>query len=270
MPALHAIILGLVEGLTEFLPVSSTGHLIIVSHWLGHQGEASAAFDVVVQLGAILAVVVHYRSLLWGHTKGLLKKDPDSIKLLLALILGFIPTAIAGLTLRKTIKSLLFGTQPVAYALIVGGVIMIVIDILSKKNIIKEGETNLSAVTPIKAFLIGVGQCFSLWPGMSRSMSTIVAGRLTGLSTATAAEFSFLLALPTLGAATCYEFYKSRAELLAASDGASSLTIGLVIAFLSAWAVVATFLTILKKAGLIPFGIYRLILGVGLLWWLAS
>jgi undecaprenyl-diphosphatase len=258
MNPLLAAILGIVEGITEYLPISSTGHLILASRLLGLKGEGADAFDVVIQLGAILAVVVHYRRLLLERTIGLASGKKESVSLLVALLLGFVPTAVAGLLLRKTIKALLFGPGPVAVALVAGGVLMMVVEIVRSKRETK-GLTGLEHVTPLRAFIIGVGQCFSMWPGSSRSMCTIVAGQLSGLSTATAAEFSFLLGLPTLGAATVYEAYKSREAL--AGVGAFNVLIGLVVSFFVAWAVVAGFVAYLQKRGLLPFGVYRILLG---------
>jgi undecaprenyl-diphosphatase len=252
MSLLVAALLGIVEGLTEYLPVSSTGHLILAGAWLGAQGEASKSFEIVIQLGAILAVLVHYRKLL---AERLLRWDERSLRLFVALGLGFLPAAVMGLLLRKTIKAHLFGPGPVAAALIVGGVIMIAVDATRKG-----GEVGLEKVTPLRGFLIGLGQCISLWPGSSRSMCTIVTGQLTGLSTATAAEFSFLLALPTLGAATIYEGWKARHELLA-GGGAQTLAVGLVVSFFVAWAVIAAFIKYLQRRGLVPFGVYRIALG---------
>ncbi len=258
MNPLIAALLGIVEGLTEYLPVSSTGHLILVGHALGERGEAADSFDIVIQLGAILAVVVHFRRLLWERTTGLVKKDARSFQLLTGLALGFAPTAVVGLLLRKKIKALLFGPGPVALALVVGGVLMIVIEIIrSRKK--EKGLDGLEHVTWWRALVIGFGQCVSMWPGSSRSMCTIVTGQLTGLSTATSAEFSFLLGLPTLGAATIYEAYKSRHIL--GEVGALNVFVGLAVSFLVAWAVVAGFIAYLKRFGLMPFGIYRILLG---------
>lgn len=267
MPPFIALLLGIVEGLTEYLPVSSTGHLILVSHWLGERDEGAAAFDIVIQLGAVLAVLVQYRVLLAERARGFLTRDPRSTQLLLALGAAFVPTALAGFLLRKTIKHYLFGPLPVAAALIVGGVLMIVVErIRARKGIV--GLVGLEHVTPLRGFWIGVGQCLSLWPGSSRSMCTIVTGQLTGLSTGTAAEFSFLLALPVLGAATVYEGWKARHELTA-GVGATSLAIGLVTSFLVAWAVIAVFIRYLKARGLEPFGYYRILLGVLVFWLMA-
>lgn len=259
MNPLIAALLGVVEGLTEYLPVSSTGHLLLVSKLLGDDGEGAFAYDVVIQLGAILAVVVHYRKLLGERALGLVSRKPESVSLLVALICGFAPTAVVGLLARKTIKRLLTGPAPVAGALIVGGLLMIVVELLRKRSSAK-GLDGLEHVTPKRAVLIGLGQCVAMWPGSSRSMCTIVTGQLTGLSTATAAEFSFLLGLPTLGAATVYEAIKSRHEL--AHIGVLNVVIGLVVSFFVAWGVIAAFLAYLRKRGLTPFGVYRVILGV--------
>lgn len=263
MGHLVAAILGVVEGLTEYLPVSSTGHLILVGHWLGADGEGTKSFEIAIQLGAVLAVVAHYRSLLAERVRGLVRGARASIDLAFALVAAFVPTAAAGVLLRKTIKAHLFGPVPVAVALVVGGLVMIAVE-RTRARRSEAGLVGLEHVTPGRALAIGVGQCFALWPGTSRSMCTIVAGQLTGLSTATAAEFSFLLALPTLGAATLYETYKARAELLA--QGGAELAIGLVVSFLVAWGVIAAFLRYLARRGLEPFGYYRILLGVIVLW----
>jgi undecaprenyl-diphosphatase len=262
-----AALLGLVEGLTEYLPVSSTGHLILVGHWLGQQGEASKSFEIVIQLGAILAVLVHFRKLLGERLAGLFKRDPAALRLGGALVVGFVPTAVAGLVLRKPIKAHLFGPAPVAGALIVGGLVMIAIEIWRRRSD-RRGLDGLEHVTLPRALAIGVGQCFSLWPGASRAMCTIVSGQLAGLSTATAAEFSFLLALPTLGAATLYEAYKARHEL--GGLGAGPMVVGMAVSFVVAWAVIAGFLRYLKSSGLVPFGVYRIVLGAAVLWLLRA
>ena len=269
MPPHIAILLGVVEGLTEYLPVSSTGHLVLAAHWLGLSDDdpAGKAFEIVVQLGAILAVLVHYRGLLGTRARGLLSGEPRSLRLLSALAIAFAPAAVAGLLFRKAIKAHLQTPLPVAAALITGGIVMIVVEHWLRRRPRAE-DAGLESVTPARALAIGLGQCFSLWPGTSRSMSTIVAGQLVGLSTATAAEFSFLLALPTLGAATLYEGYKSRA-VLGAGVGFVSMAAGLVVSFFVAWAVIASFLKYLKAHGLEPFGWYRVVLG-GLVFWVLA
>jgi undecaprenyl-diphosphatase len=266
MPLSIAILLGIVEGLTEFLPVSSTGHLVLAGHWLGLNDDdpATSSFEIVVQLGAILAVVVHYRALLARRVSGLFTGEPASRRLLLALVVAFLPAAIAGLLLRKTIKAHLFGPLPVACALVVGGIVMIVVERVRAARHVK-GQEGLEHVTPLRALIVGLAQCLSMWPGASRSMCTIVAGQLAGLSTGTAAEFSFLLALPTLGAATLYEGFKAR-HVLVSNVGVVSLAAGMVVSFLVAWAVIAGFLRYLRDRGLEPFGWYRVVLGILVLW----
>jgi undecaprenyl-diphosphatase len=268
MPVSIAILLGVVEGLTEYLPVSSTGHLALAGRMLGLPDDAAtSSFEIVIQLGAILAVVVHYRVLLTDRVRGLFQGEAVSIRLAVALAIAFAPAAVLGLLFRKAIKEHLFKPLPIALALIVGGVIMIVTERLRARRA-EPGEDGLERVTPKRALAIGLGQCLSLWPGSSRSMCTIVAGQFTGLSTATAAEFSFLLALPTLGAATVFEGYKARTELMA-HGGTVNLMVGLVVSFLVAWAVIASFLKYLRVRGLEPFGWYRIVVGVIALWVLA-
>lgn len=261
----QAAILGVVEGLTEFLPVSSTAHIDLAGHWLGVADVLGfASFDIVIQLGAILAVLVHYRALIAERLRGLVRRDPIAIRLWLAIAAGFIPTAIIGLILHKLILRYLFGLLTIAVAFVVGGVVMIAVEAWRKRS----GRTwrdGLEQVTPLDGLLIGLGQCVAMIPGTSRSMATIVPGQLRGLSTATAAEFSFLLGLPTLGAATIYEGYKARHELMAHA-GSVSVLIGLVISFVVALVVIAGFLHYLKRRGLEPFGYYRIALGAIILW----
>jgi undecaprenyl-diphosphatase len=257
---LIAILLGVVEGLTEFLPVSSTGHLILVSHWLGATDEGAKSFDIVVQLGAIVAVVTHYRALLGARVRGLFNRDPAALQLFGALAIAFLPSALVGFLFGKLIKQYLFGPTPVAIALIVGGVLMIAVERWRAARQMT-GETGHEHIGFKRALLIGIGQCFALWPGASRSMSTIVAGQLVGLSTRTAAEFSFLLSVPTLGAATLYELYKGR-HGLAEGVGGLELAVGLAVSFGVAWLVIAAFLRYLQRRGLEPFGYYRIVLGV--------
>jgi undecaprenyl-diphosphatase len=268
MPLWIALVLGIVEGLTEFLPVSSTGHLEIADRLL--HAHAGASFEIVIQLGAILAVFIHYRKLLLDRAAGLLRRDPVAIRLAFALFLAFFPIAVVGLALRSLIKARLFGhMMPIAAAFIAGGVVMVVVERWVVARPGRPVDDGLEHVTPGRALLIGIGQCAALWPGTSRSMSTIVTAQLTGLSTATAAEFSFLLALPALGSATVFEGIKNRKELLADSGGAA-LAVGLLVSFLVAWAALATFLAYLKKRGLEPFGYYRIVLGIALIVFLSD
>ena len=188
----------------------------------------------------------------------MLGREPEAVRLFGALLVAFLPAAVVGLLLGKTIKRLLFGPLPVAAALLVGGIVMIVVERLRKARQVT-GESGVEHVTWQRALWIGIGQCFSMWPGMSRSMSTIVAGQLSGLSTPTAAEFSFLLSVPTLGAATLYEAYKGRHELMHGVGGVE-LAAGLLVSFVVAWVVIAAFIRYLGKHGLAPFGWYRIAL----------
>ena len=264
MSPLHAFLLGVLEGLTEFLPVSSTGHLFLLGLVLGHEDEATKALDIVMQLGAVIAVVVYYRARLGSIARGVLTRDPASLRLLVALFIGFLPAAVVGLALHKRIKASLMSAYPIAGALIVGGVVMIAIEAYrSRKG--EEGLNGLEHVTPKRALIIGLSQCFSLWPGASRSMSTIVGGQLSGLSTATAAEFSFLLAVPTLGAATVFDLIKHGHEIMAAPGGAIALAVSMGVSFVVALLVIAGFISYLKRFGLAPFGWYRIVLGVAVI-----
>lgn len=264
MNPLMAALLGVVEGLTEYLPVSSTGHLILTGHFLGATGDTTKSFEIVIQLGATAAVAVYYRELLAARAAGLLRGAPEAKSLALALAVAFVPTAVAGVLLRKIVKRLLFGPIPVAVALVVGGILMIIVERYRARQTAPRLD-GLEHVTARRALLIGLGQCVSLWPGSSRSMCTILAGQFVNLSTSTAAEFSFLLALPTLGAATVYEAFKARHELFAPGQGID-LLIGTAVSFLVAWAVVAAFVKYLQRRGLEPFGYYRILLGVLVIW----
>ncbi len=261
MSPLHAFLLGVLEGLTEFLPVSSTGHLFLLGLLLGHEDEATKALDIVMQLGAVIAVVVYYRARLWSLVRGVMTRDPASLRLLFSLAIGFLPAAVVGLALHKRIKALLMSAYPIAIALIVGGVVMIIIEAYRARKSV-EGLSGLEHVTPRRALVIGLLQCVSLWRGASRSMSTIVGGQLAGLSTATSAEFSFLLAIPTLGAATVFDLIKHGHEIMAAPGGTIALSVSMGVSFVVALLVIAGFISYLKRFGLAPFGWYRIVLGV--------
>jgi undecaprenyl-diphosphatase len=265
MTWLHALLLGIVEGLTEFLPVSSTGHLYLLGEALGHADEATKALDVVMQLGAVFAVVIYYRARLFALARGLLARDPASVRLAVALGTAFLPAAAFGLAFHKAIKAVLMRPLPVAAALVAGGVVMLVVEWQRRRGLPEgaadPGEVGLDKVTPRRALLIGIAQCFSLWPGVSRSMSTIVGGQLAGLNTATAAEFSFFLFIPTLGAATIFDLYKHHGEIVAAPGGGVALAVSLGTAFVVSFGVIAAFLEYLKRRGLAPFGWYRIIVG---------
>jgi undecaprenyl-diphosphatase len=260
MTWLDAALLGVLEGLTEFLPVSSTGHLILLNAWLGNHDEAAKTMEIVIQLGAVLAVAVYYRARLAALLRGLWRWEAESLRLGLALVIGFMPAAVVGLLFHRTIKERLFGSTPVAFALIAGGVLMIAIEAVRRRRDQQELAT-LSDVTPMRALIIGTAQCFSLWPGASRSMTSIVGGQLSGLSTAAAAEFSFLLAIPTLGAATVFDLMKGGRAIIEMPGGTTALATGLAMSFVVALLVIAGFLRYLKRYGLSPFGWYRIALG---------
>jgi undecaprenyl-diphosphatase len=262
MTWLHALLLGILEGLTEFLPVSSTGHLWLAGALLGHEDEATKAIEIVMQLGAVVAVVIFYRARLWALTRGVLGRDPSSLRLLWALACGFLPVVIIGLPFHHAIEEVLMAPLPIAGALVVGGVVMVITERVRRRGLAPEaadpGEDGLDKVTPKRALLIGFAQCFSLWPGASRSMCTIVGGQLSGLNTATAADFSFFLSIPTLGAATLFALFKHRHEIAAAPGGTVALAVSTVTSFVVAFVVIAAFLRYLKRTGLAPFGWYRI------------
>jgi undecaprenyl-diphosphatase len=260
MTPLHALLLGILEGLTEFLPVSSTGHLFLFGALLGHDDEATKALDIVMQLGAVIAVVVYYRARLVALVRGVLTRDPASLRLLVALFVAFLPAAVIGLAVHKKIKETLMAPVPIAGALVAGGILMVVIEAVRRRRG-ERGEEGLDKVTWQRALVIGFAQCFSLWPGASRSMSTIVGGQIAGLSTATAAEFSFFLAIPTLGAATLFDLYKHGADIVNAPGGAVALAVSMATSFVVSLVVIAAFLGYLKRHGLAPFGWYRIVFG---------
>jgi undecaprenyl-diphosphatase len=260
-----AILLGALEGLTEFLPVSSTGHLILLGEWLGHRGEEAKTWEIVIQLGAVLAVVIYFRGRLGKLGLGVWNKDAASVRLAGALGIAFVPAAAAGFLLHRVIKDRLFGSVPVGIALVVGGVVMIAVETVRGRRQ-DAGGLGIEHVTPSRALGIGLAQCFSLWPGASRSMTTIVGGQLAGLTTGAAAEFSFLLAIPTLGAATLFDLMNNGRMLLEAPGGMLALGLGLSVSFAVALLVIAAFLRYLKRFGLAPFGVYRIVLGAIVLW----
>lgn len=265
-----AALLGVVEGLTEFLPVSSTGHLILASTWLDlYQNPAAKAsidaFEIVIQSGALLAVMGIYAPRLRAMVRGAVGRDSDGFRLLLLLATGFLPAAVIGLLAGDWIKAHLFGLGPVIAALAVGGLLMIIIERYekSKGNIDDAHGKPLAAMSVKSALTIGIAQCLAMWPGTSRSMVTIMAARVLGFQPRAAAEFSFLLALPTLGAATAYELLDQGPQLLQ-TVGLPNLFLGLATSCLVAWLAVKGFLAYLNRHGMEVFGWYRLLLAAAL------
>jgi undecaprenyl-diphosphatase len=254
------IVLGLVEGLTEFLPISSTGHLILVGDALEFKGARAAAFDVFIQLGAILAVVFLYfhrfLDLIPSFGKpsnyGGFSGAPGIAKL----ALGCLPAFVAGPLLHTIIKQHLFSSKPVAVALIVGGIAILLLD----RGKTSDDGCSLENVTFKRSFQIGLFQLLALWPGISRSGSTIVGGLILGLSRKTALEFSFLLSVPVMLAAVAYDLLKNYSALT--FDDISLFAIGFVTAFFSAIIAIRTFLGIVARFSLRPFGYYRIVLGI--------
>jgi undecaprenyl-diphosphatase len=250
-----AVILGIIEGLTEFLPVSSTGHLIIGGHLLGYTGPKAETFEIVIQLGAILAVVLLYRSTFLGLVFPPAGRRFSGLRGLWLLFLTCLPASLLGLAIHGYIKEHLFSPFTVALALLAGAVMILVVERLPKRDALRE----LDDLTPGVALGIGLFQCLSLWPGFSRSASTIMGGMLLGVRRETAAQYSFIAAVPIMFAATGYDFLKNR-ELFGADD-LVFLAIGFVVSFLSAWLAVKGFIHLLKKWTLVPFAWYRIVVG---------
>ncbi len=254
-----AVVLGLVEGLTEFLPVSSTGHLILAGEALKFEGRFAALFDVVIQAGAMLAVVWIYRARFF-KVASTLHRDAGSRKFMLLLIVAFVPAAVVGLLGHGFIKERLFNSQVVAASLIAGGVVMLIVERLR----LKEKVFDVDNMNWKDALRIGLFQCFSLVPGVSRSGATIIGGMLGGLDRKTAAEFSFFLAVPTLTAAALYDLYKNWSVLT--MENSLLILIGLVSSFIFGLLAVATLIRLLVQVGFTPFAFYRIILGAIILW----
>ena len=274
-----AAVLGVVEGLTEYLPVSSTGHLILASHYMGlstfsqergpfgrkiQKGDAIDAFEIVIQFGAVLAVLGLYRRRVGEMCAGLVGRNKAGLRLFLLLLVAFLPAAAVGLVLNGPIKQYLFAPIPVIIALAVGGVLMIVVEWLVRCRSKTAPRTALDNMLFRQAMIVGLAQCLALWPGTSRSMITILSALVVGLDMVSAAEFSFLLALPTLGAATIFEAAK-HSHALTRAAGVDGLLIGLVLSGVVAALAVKGFVKWLTRHGLMPFGVYRLLLAAAVL-----
>jgi undecaprenyl-diphosphatase len=256
---LTAAILGVVEGLTEFLPVSSTGHLIVAGSLLGYTGERAKIFEIVIQAGAILAVCWEYRVKLIAVARGVFT-EASAQRFVVNLFVAFLPAAILGLVFGSAIKAHLFAAVPVASAFVVGAFIILWVERRQKRNPAAARIHSVDDVRWPDALKIGFAQALALIPGTSRSGATIIGGMLFGLSRVAATEFSFFLAIPTLFAATCYEFFKNRA-LLATGD-LSMIGVGFVVSFVSAFLVVRWLIRYVAHHDFVPFAWYRIAFGL--------
>ncbi len=252
---IKAIIMGIIEGLTEFLPVSSTGHLIIVGDLIGFEGSRfHIMFEIVIQLGAILAVVYYYRDKIIDSIKHIFPSQ-WGFDLWLKIFIAFLPSALLGIIFNDYIEKYLFSPFTVAIALVVGGFLMII----AENKFGRSGLDDMGKVNLNQSVIIGIGQCLALFPGMSRSASTIMGGMAAGLSVRAAAEFSFFLAIPTMFGATIYSLAKGISNMSTLEWQA--LGIGFVISFVVALLAVDRFLTFLKNHSLKSFAYYRIVVG---------
>ena len=258
-----AILLGIVEGLTEFVPVSSTGHLILASELFGYDAHTWAVFNVVIQLGAILAVVVLYWRTIWAVALGLLRWEPTSVRFVTNLLVAFIPAVVLGLLFKHQINAMLGSPKIVAWALIGGG-----LAILGIERTAKTGDYVGLGQLPVRQALgVGLLQCLAMIPGVSRSGATIMGALAMGIERRTAAEFSFFLAIPTMLGASSLELFDNRAELMAGTGavGWGLIALGFVVAFVVALAVIRLFMAYVSRSGFAPFAWYRIGAGIAAL-----
>jgi undecaprenyl-diphosphatase len=251
-----AAVLGVVEGITEFLPISSTGHLILVNQWMSFPDSFEKMFDVVIQFGAILAVVVYFWKRLWPFGRSLKIKERRAVwDIWMKTLVALIPAIIIGATLGMKVQEYLFNPVVVGCALFFWGIVLVVIEKSSRKEKIR----SIAEMSFLTAFLIGLIQCIAMVPGTSRSAATIIGAMMLGSSRVVAAEFSFFLAIPTMCAASAYSLYKYGAAM----TGHDMVTIGIgfVVSFAIALAVIAGFMKFIQRRNFIPFGFYRIALG---------
>lgn len=257
-----ALLLGFIEGLTEFLPVSSTGHLILAGEMVGFTDNSSVAFKIAIQLGAILAVLLVYWRRFWTVGTGLLKREADAVAFTRNILLGFAPALVIGVVAYDAIRAAMQTPEIVAIALIIGGILILVLE-----RVVRTIRFHAVEEIPFgTALSIGLVQCTAMLPGVSRSGATIMGGLMMGVERKTAAEFSFFLAVPTMMAATVYALWKDRALLNA--DDLGMIGIGFTMAFLVAVVVVKAFVAIVGRYGFAPFAYYRIIAGTAALIWL--
>lgn len=257
---LTAVLLGIVEGLTEFIPVSSTGHLILASQIFGYDAETWKVFNVVIQLGAILAVIVQYWRTFWAVGRGLLRFETMSLRFVRNILIAFLPSAVIGLALKKYIDILLGSPLVVGWALLVGGIAILMVERWAKP-----GPASGVAQLPARQALgVGLLQCLAMIPGISRSGATIMGALAMGIERRTAAEFSFFLAVPTMLGATTLELWGSRHALGAGLGpvGWSQIAVGFVVAFVVALVVIKAFVAFVSRSGFAPFAWYRIAAGI--------
>jgi len=263
---LIAIILGIVEGVTEFLPVSSTGHLILATELLGFDADKWAAFNVIIQLGAILAILVLYWRTFWAVLEGMLKGKAVSWRFVRNILIGFLPSAILGFLLIKHIEALLGDPKVVAVAFILGGIAILVIE-----RLVKRTEIVGVAEMPLKTAVgVGLAQCLAMIPGVSRSGATIMGALSLRVERRTAAEFSFFLAIPTMLGSTTLELARHHDQIATGASGVGfgTVAVGFVVSFLVAIVVVRGFVHYISRHGFAPFAWYRIIAGIVALAWL--
>ena len=260
---LTAIMLGIVEGLTEFLPVSSTGHLILATKIFGYNDTEWNVFNIVIQLVAILAVVVQFWRTFWAVGHGLLRREPLAIAFVRNVVVAFMPAAVLGVLLKKHIDAMLTNASVVAWALLVGGIAILAVERFSK-----QGDYEGVGQLPVrKALGVGFFQCLAMIPGMSRSGSTIMGSLCMGINRRTAAEFSFFLAIPTMMGATTLQLWDNRHALASGMGpvGWNEIAIGFVVAFVVALAVIRGFIAYISRSGFAPFAWYRIVVGIAAL-----
>jgi undecaprenyl-diphosphatase len=261
---LTAIILGIVEGITEFLPVSSTGHLILASELLGYDAARWAVFNIAIQPGAILAIVVLYWRTFWAVGLGLLRWEDNSVRFVRNMLIAFLPAAVIGFALKDQIELLLESGRVVAWALILGGVAILVVEKFARTTPM-HGIANVSFRTSL---LVGVVQCIAMIPGVSRSGATILGAMSFGVDRRTAAEFSFFLALPTLVGATALQLARHHKDIVPSDYGL--IAIGFGVSFVVALVVVKAFMAIVTRHGFAPFAWYRIVAGIAALIWMGA
>lgn len=257
---IKVIILGIVEGLTEFLPISSTGHLIVAAALLNFGAGMGGTFEIFIQVGAVVAVIVYYRSELLKQV-ATVPKDKGVQRFWLGIIIAFIPAAVIGFIFRDKIKEVLFNPTVVAISLIVGGIIFLIVE---RMGVAEKATTHeVTAISPRQAIIVGVSQILALIPGVSRSGASIVGGMLSGLDRSVATQFSFYLAIPVLGIATVYDLVKSLSSLQ--SSDFVFLIVGAVVSGIVAWFSIGWLLRYVSRNSFTAFGYYRIAAGIVIL-----